>query len=109
MEDLERTSPLMLKKSALINYENKQNKFAVFSIAEAIILAIKKKMPSIEKIVFSQTMLGFTNVVDASSSLSVLRTRNRNIPPIPHGNQRRKVLIRCPLRSIYATDNILVK
>jgi hypothetical protein len=109
MEDLERTSPLMLKKSALINYENKQNKFAVFSIVEAIILAIKKKMPSIEKIYFQSDNAGFSNVVDASSSLSVLRTRNRNIPPISHGNQRRKVLIRCPLRSIYATDNIQVK
>jgi hypothetical protein len=59
MEDLERTSPLMLKKSALINYENKQNKFAVFSIAEAIILAIKTKMPSIEKICFQSDNAGF--------------------------------------------------
>jgi hypothetical protein len=55
---LEGTSKPMLKKSALINYENKQKIFAVFAIVEAIILEIKKKMPSIEKISFQSDNAG---------------------------------------------------
>jgi hypothetical protein len=55
---LEGTSKPMLKKSALINYENKQKIFAVLSIVEAIILEIKKKMPSIEKISFQSDNAG---------------------------------------------------
>jgi hypothetical protein len=61
MEDLQGTSTPMLNKVYLdhmVDNENKQDKFAVFSIVEAIILAIKKKMPYIEKITFQSDNAG---------------------------------------------------
>ena len=109
MENFEETSAPFLNKLYLdhiVDNKNKQDKLAVISILESVILAIRKHLPNIDQIILQSDNVGcYQNTM---LMLLIPYLSYAHVTHYPYGNAGREIGSRRTFRSFYATYNIIV-